>query len=263
MAGEKFTEKETEFIMERSHLPFAWLIINATEEQRVTIKKLFDWPEFSFYQMGIIKGNTSKENIKDLSEEQRLFLKSEEWKEFMTKIARLSQEEVDEFLNFLNSEKQSVSEWVEECPELEDENFKIDSANRKEMISPNGIKVKVNPEWDVREYVEGDCVWEQLFTARAALREVKKAGKKLPVSWIVYETIIAKKYKWDYQDFLKGEKIKFCGWYSSRDKKFRSIGGDFGVRFAGSSNFVGDIKGWIHNQWDEGCGLSVRCLKKE
>lgn len=73
---------------------------------------------------------------------------------------------------------------------LDKENFKINSSSRTIQDASgivNGkrvsIKVKVNPEWDVREYVSGvpaAFVGQQLFTFSAALRETQKAGKSLP-----------------------------------------------------------------------------------
>jgi hypothetical protein len=47
-------------------------------------------------------------------------------------------------------------EVMENLPELEDTNFKIkNTKNRKEIKDLNGVRVKVNPEGDAREYLEG------------------------------------------------------------------------------------------------------------
>ena len=62
---------------------------------------------------------------------------------------------------------------------LENHNFRADSKGWKE-ITVDGEKYLENPEGDVWEISEGDCKGEQLFTWDAAMRETKKAGKRMP-----------------------------------------------------------------------------------
>jgi len=171
-----------------------------------------------------------------------------------------------------NAKTESV-ESLEKLPELEDRNFRIDSTNWKEIISPNGIKVKENPEGDVREYLEEDYKGEQLFTGDefdkdwsvirewSATRETKKAGKKLPASRTVYRDIINKKYEWSYQDFLTGEKMIFAGWHGPHHKRFITIDRGFHLRCADDSSFNGYRNDWDYHKWFRYYGFSVRCLK--
>ena len=177
-----------------------------------------------------------------------------------------------EALQKWNETRQEFKENLEKLPELEKENFRIDSTNRKEITSPNGVKVKENPEGDVREYLEGDYKGEQLFTwdeivdwkiikEWSATREVKKAGKKLPASWTIYREIIEKKYEWNYQDFLKGEKMVLAGWRDPDYKGFEDIDGGFYLRCADDSDFGGGRDGWYCYGWNRHYGFSVRCLK--
>ncbi|EKD30082.1 MAG: hypothetical protein ACD_78C00161G0002 [uncultured bacterium (gcode 4)] len=63
---------------------------------------------------------------------------------------------------------------------LEPENFHIDSTGWKEIRLPQGIRIKINPEEDVTEILEGEFRGEQYFSHNAAIRETKKAGKKIP-----------------------------------------------------------------------------------
>lgn len=152
-------------------------------------------------------------------------------------------------------------ESLEQLPALEEENFRIDSTNRKEITDPNGVKVKENPEWDVREYLEGKYKWEQLFTQKSALRETRKVGKKLPESWTVYENILMKKYGWNYQDFVTWENMLFVGWRGSVTEEFRFVNEEFGLRCFGGSYFHGNRYNWCNCRNTEGYGCSVRCVK--
>ena len=80
----------------------------------------------------------------------------------------LDEQERKKLLDALNKkmwtkeEKKESKETIEKTPELDKENFRIDSTNWKEITDPNGVKVKENPEGDVREYVEGKYKWDKL-----------------------------------------------------------------------------------------------------
>ena len=159
-------------------------------------------------------------------------------------------------------ETKEKKEKSEKLPELADKNFKVENTKgRKEVTDPNGVKVLENKEWDVREYLEGDCKWEQLFTQDSALRETNKAGKTLPASWTTYRDIIEKKYKWNYQDFLKGENMLFPGWRNPDSKKFDNMDEGFNLRCADGSYFNGNRNKRNNYIWNRSYGFSVRCLK--
>ena len=155
----------------------------------------------------------------------------------------LNEQERKRLLDALNKKmwiKEEKKETVEKTPELDKENFRIEvDSNWKDITDPNGVKVKENPEGDVREYVEGKYKWEQLFTQDSALREANKAGKTLPASWTTYRDIINKKYEWNYQDFLKGENMVFAGWRNPNNKTFSYIDKEFALRCADGSSFDG------------------------
>lgn len=71
---------------------------------------------------------------------------------------------------------------VEKKLSLEPANFRVNSKGWKRR-KQNGVTFKVNPEGDITEYVSGvrkDLKGEQLFTWDAAMRETKKAGKRMP-----------------------------------------------------------------------------------
>lgn len=177
------------------------------------------------------------------------------------KISKERAEFIAQALLLIKEPQKEEKENIEKIPTLENANFRIDSTNRKEIISSNGVKVKENPDGDIREYIEGDYKGEQLFTEDSALREAKKAGKRLPASWTTYRDIINKKYEWNYQKFLEWEKMLFAGWRDPDDKTFNYINKVFRLRGADGSNFSGNKSKWNNNGWNRNCGFSVRCLK--
>ena len=109
------------------------------------------------------------------------------------------------------------------------ENFKINSsawAIQDASGVVNGqkisIKIKINPEWDVREYLSGipaAFIGQQFFTFAAALRETKKAGKSLPADQqALHEVIVT--MSWDtelqkYKNYFAATNVQLAGCYSS------------------------------------------------
>lgn len=121
---------------------------------------------------------------------------------------------------------------------LEKNNFTIDSSTW-EIQDANGIvngqhvslKVKVHPEWDVWEYVAwvpATFVGQQLFTYRAALRELQRVWKSLPSDISALEAAIASMSgETDiqrYQQYLETAGIRFTGCFSFESHVFDDIG---------------------------------------
>ncbi|NDK19245.1 hypothetical protein GW819_00200 [Candidatus Gracilibacteria bacterium] len=63
--------------------------------------------------------------------------------------------------------------------DIESEDFRINSEGWRESILQNGAHIKINPEGDVTELLDGDFKGDQYFTQNAAIRETEKAGKIL------------------------------------------------------------------------------------
>lgn len=112
---------------------------------------------------------------------------------------------------------------------LDDKNFKIESSawqvQEAQWIVAGKtiqIKVKINPESDVREYVSGvptPYIGQQVFTYPASLRETQKAGKSLPADQqTLHEAIGTMSWTTDlqkYKNYLIAANIQFAGCYSS------------------------------------------------
>lgn len=154
---------------------------------------------------------------------------------------------------------------------LDKENFKIDSKSRK-VQDANGvvngqhvsIKVKINPEWDVREYVSGvpaAFIGQQLFTYNAALRETQKAGKSLPEDQSALEAAIAtmpgeteiQKYK----NYLGKAAIKFAGCFSSWLHLFDDIWVWSYYRLADGNRIALNSTTWSIARRDESMGYMI------
>lgn len=156
----------------------------------------------------------------------------ENWEFPLDKVELISQA-------FAEIKKQKATEEAKIIPELEKDNFRIDSSTWKEIISPNGVRVKENPEEDVWEFLDWAYVWEQLFKYKAAIRETEKAGKQMPYVWEVYKNMLEKKYQWNYEAFFAGENIKFCGWRNQLTKKFDNIDQEFSMWCEDAGFFTG------------------------
>ena len=154
--------------------------------------------------------------------------------------------------------------WDEREVYLEETTLKVDSSSWEEKTI-NWTKVKVNPEWDVTEYLEWEFVWEQLFTWDSAMREAEKQWKRLPFADDEnpeFQAIIEEVW---IEEFMK----LFPGYRYRCSSAFWSRGND--TFYWSASTFGGDhAYGMEFYKWDSKAyrywntkdyGLSVRCLK--
>ena len=219
------------------------------------------------YKIALFKAMIMDAEYKKLKKEYKELSKQERKKEkafyeafFLAKKTNPELKE-EEFRTSFTWEKKS-NETLDKLPELEDRNFRVeDTSNRIGAIDQNGIKIKVNPEGDVQEYLEGDYVWQQFFDENSAARETEKANKKLPGSSQFYKDIIEKKYWWDYQSFVKWEQILFPGWYGKNSDRFVFIDENISLRCADGSLFSCTKKEWVPLGNNRISGFSVRCIK--
>lgn len=146
-------------------------------------------------------------------------------------------------------------------------NFRVDSTGWK-LETKGEIQVKVNPEWDVWEYVswvDKKIIWEQLFTRESAMREAEKCWKILPT-----------KEQWEEicKPYNNGEKLSQDLWLvfaGSRDWTSGHYNNSFpNASYWSSSLYFTDayylqfsgqsITPANHNS--RAYGFSVRCMKK-
>lgn len=154
---------------------------------------------------------------------------------------------------------------------LDKENFTISTKGRK-LQDIEGIlhgqkvslKVKVNPEWDVWEYVSGvpsECIGQQFFTYHAALRETQKLGKSLPEDQSVLETIIATMsgdtQHQQYMNYLSQASVQFSGCFSSWSHVFDDIWEWSYYRLANGSRVALSHTTWNVARRDDSMGYMV------
>ena len=154
---------------------------------------------------------------------------------------------------------------------LDKENFTINSSTWVTQDA-NGvvdgkhvsIKVKINAEGDIREYVSGvpaQFVGQQFFTYNAALRETQKAGKSLPEDQSALEAAIAtmsgeteiQKYK----NYLEKAAIKFAGCFSSWLHLFDDIWVWSYCRLADGNRIALNSTTWSIARRDESMGYMI------
>lgn len=156
------------------------------------------------------------------------------------------------------------------------ENFKIDSSgwHLTDLETAWGSEVKTNPERDIWEITLPDGKSEQLFSYGAAIREVAKAGKKLPdmKDWTKLLTRINPDIdiSGNWQDDETVRKLLspvFVGFRHSKTSSYY----DQGIRAyywsKGPSRSVGYAIGISATQvapvlcGHSNCGFSVRCVE--
>lgn len=90
---------------------------------------------------------------------------------------------------------QIIVNWEKREIYIDNENLRVDSS-KWNIIKINRYNVKVNPEWDIIEYIYWPEAWQQLFDNRnAAEREAKKLWKRLPFAhdnYMEFQAIIDK-----------------------------------------------------------------------
>jgi len=154
---------------------------------------------------------------------------------------------------------------------LDKDNFVVDSS-AWEVQDANGIvngqqvsiKVKVHPEWDIWEYVDGvpvEFIGQQLFTYRAALRELQKVGKSLPADVSALETAIASMSGdtdiQKYNNYLAVAGIKLTGCFSFESHVFDDIGKWSYYRLEDGTRVALSPVTWNISRRDEGMGYMI------
>ena len=145
---------------------------------------------------------------------------------------------------------------------LESTNHKVNSDWRETkdftwyvLWKKTKIKCKVNPEWDIFEYISwvpSNLIGEQLFTFYA----VKRLGleKRLPT----FEDFSNGNHK----QFIKDSNILFSGSRDPFDEGFHSIGIREELRLSDGDNIEVYEDNILHTDNDHSCGFSLRFLKE-
>lgn len=148
---------------------------------------------------------------------------------------------------------------------LENQNLRVDSSNW-EVKKIGKHNVKINPEWDITEYLDGPEAGQQLFDNRnAAQREANKLWKRLPFAHDEnkeFQAIIKKVWVAEFMKVFPGSRSadwnEFWGRGSGAFFWSASVGSDSAclMVFTRRSFRAG------HHEWNNrDLGLSVRCVK--
>jgi hypothetical protein len=142
-------------------------------------------------------------------------------------------------------------------PILEDYTFKVDSKDWNKIKIHKNCYLE-NPEKDIWEFLDGKYIGEQLFTWDAAMRETKKAGKRIPTD---EEFSILLKTKEDMKN------IAFSG-YRSADGSFANRTTDAYI-WSSSQSGANAWNRYLYSSYatvyrhtgSKAHGFSVRCLR--
>jgi len=145
--------------------------------------------------------------------------------------------------------------------ELEDHNFRVNSDGWKKFTD-DGQDYLVNPEKDVWELInhkDSELNGEQLFTWDAAMREAKKAGKRIPTDEELTEIL---KTKEDMPNaLLAGSRVVSGGFYDSGSNAYVWSSSQYSSTSAWS-RFLGSGYSTINRgTGNKYYGFSLRCLK--
>jgi hypothetical protein len=154
--------------------------------------------------------------------------------------------------------------WETKEIHLENENLRVDSSNW-EVKKIKGHNVKINPEWDITEYLDWPEAGQQLFDNRnAAEREAKKLWKRLPFAHDEnkeFQAIIEKVWVAEFMKVCPGYRLTnwsdFC--YRGVNAYFWSASVDWFYPF-NMAFYRGDSRAYRSCDY-RSFGLSVRCVK--
>ena len=155
--------------------------------------------------------------------------------------------------------------WEEKEVYMDEENLRVDSSEWKEK-EIGGVKVKINEEWDITEYLEWELAWEQLFTWDAAMRESEKRWKRLPLADDdnrEFQAIIEKVWVEEFNKLFPGYRYTDGRAFRHRDSYLffwaaSSYGEGSSAYCMSMSKGASDVYcGWNLKAF----GLSVRCFK--
>lgn len=144
---------------------------------------------------------------------------------------------------------------------LEDHNFRVDS-NGWKKITVDDCSYLENPEKDIWEFLDGDDVGEQLFTWDSAMRETKKAGKRMPNDEEFLEIL---KIKSDMPNLVfAGSYFYLTGSFGYRDSYASFWSSTESNRsYAWNRYLTSSLDAVFRNTtYYKAHGFSVRCIKK-
>jgi hypothetical protein len=162
-------------------------------------------------------------------------------------------------LNNIDTIKKYIEELENPKLKLEDHNFRINSVGWKMgRTSIEGLRVLVNPEGDIWEYLDGEFKGEQLFTFSAMMRETKKRNKRVPTDEQFFKIANTKE---DIKNLLLSGHRNITGYFNNLGTRAffwssSESGTNAWYRYLASSE--ARVYRYTNNKTN---GFSVRCLK--
>lgn len=142
---------------------------------------------------------------------------------------------------------------------LETDNFKVNSKDW-EVTKIGGIRVKVNKEWDITEFLDWELKGEQLFTWQSANRESLKKWRKLPASAKELQAIIKKIWITEFIKKPVGYRYEDnSGFCNDNDSLFWTYSA--GLEIAECLSFDSKNSGFWVEWFNKHYWLPVRCIK--
>jgi len=169
----------------------------------------------------------------------------------ITKSAALKKiKELEEYIN-----------KIDKPLELEDHNFRVNS-DGWQKFTDDGQDYLVNPEGDVWELInheDSELNGEQLFTWDAAMREAKKAGKRIPTDEELTEIL---KTKEDMSNALLAGYRNVAGGFSNSGSNVVVWSSSQGSSTNAWRRYLVSGYSTIYRDTDyKNYGFSLRCLK--
>lgn len=154
--------------------------------------------------------------------------------------------------------------WEKKEVYMDEANLRVDSSEWKEK-EIGGIKVKINQDGDITEYLEWELAWEQLFSWDAAMRESEKQWKRLLFADDdnkEFQAVIEKVWVKEFNKLFPGYRDTVGSDFCHRGSHLYLWSASSSAEGSAYNMNMGKGASDANRHWDnKAFGLSVRCFK--